>query len=282
MKKMGIVGAGVMGIGIAQSFAQHKYEIILIDISEKILIKAKEKIISNLRFHKMFNKSSEAIDIEEIISRITFTTEYDQLKQVDFVIENVPEKMNIKTEVYKKIDKVCKEECIFLVNTSCISITQIASLTNRVDKVIGTHFMNPVPLKNTVETIKGYYTSENTIKSTIELLDSIGKEVIIVNDLPGFVSNRISHLLMNEAAYVVQDNVASPEQVDTIFKKCFEHKMGPLETADLIGLDTVVNSLDILYESYHDSKFRVCPLLRKMVDAKLYGVKSGKGFYEYL
>jgi 3-hydroxybutyryl-CoA dehydrogenase len=141
--------------------------------------------------------------------------------------------------------------------------------------------MNPVPLKTTIEAIKGYYTSEETISAVGELLKSAGKEMVVVNDYPGFVSNRISHLFMNEAAFVVQDQVASPEEVDYIFKKCFGHAMGPLETADLIGLDTVVSSLNILYESYQDPKFRCCPLLKKMVEAGLYGKKSGRGFYTY-
>lgn len=189
--------------------------------------------------------------------------------------------MELLKNVYGKIDNICDENCIFLVNTSCISITKIAALTKRPDKVIGTHFMNPVPQKKVVEVVKGYHTSEETIASLKELLANIGKEAIIVNDYPGFVSNRVSHLFMNEAAYVVQDQVASPESVDDIFKKCFGHAMVPLETADLIGLDTVVNSLDILYKSYQDPKFRCCPLLRKMVDAGLYGRKSGEGFYKY-
>ncbi|WP_242655185.1 3-hydroxyacyl-CoA dehydrogenase family protein [Clostridium cellulovorans] len=173
------------------------------------------------------------------------------------------------------------ESCLFLVNTSCISITKIASLTKRPDKVIGTHFMNPVHIKTAVEAIKGFYTSEETIEKTKELLSKMGKEMIIVNDLPGFVSNRISHLFMNEAAFVVQDQVAAPAEVDAIFKKCYGHVMGPLETADLIGLDTVVDSLEVLYESYQDPKFKCCPLLKKMVDANLKGRKTGKGFYDY-
>ena len=157
----------------------------------------------------------------------------------------------------------------------------IASLTKRPTKVIGTHYMNPVPMKTTVETIRGFHTSDATIETTKQLLATMGKECILVNDYPGFVSNRISHLFMNEAAFVVQDQVASAQEVDDIFKQCYGHKMGPLETADLIGLDTVVNSLEVLYESYQDPKFRCCPLLRKMVDAGLLGVKSGEGFYTY-
>lgn len=270
-----------MGTGVAQSFAQKGYTVVLIDLSAEILEKAKEDIFRDIRLQTLFNKDLEPEDPEIVMAQIRFTTDYELLRDVDFVIENVPEIWEIKKEVYHKIDPICPEHCIFLANTSCISITKIGSLTKRPTKVVGVHFMNPVPLKKTVETIKGYHTSMETIKTVEELLRDIGKECIIVNDLPGFVSNRLSHLLMNEAAFVVQDQVATAEDVDNIFKKCFGHKMGPLETADLIGLDTVVNSLDILYQSYQDPKFRCCPLLRKMVDAGLLGRKSGQGFYEY-
>lgn len=280
-KKIGIIGAGVMGTGVAQCFAQKGYSVILIDLSAEILERAKENIFQNIRFQTLFNHDLEPEDPEIVMAQILFTTDYELLRDVDFVIENVPEIWESKKEVYQKIDAISPEHCIFLANTSCISITKIGSLTKRPAKVVGVHFMNPVPLKKTVETIKGYHTSEETIKAVEELLRDIGKECIIVNDLPGFVSNRLSHLLMNEAAFVVQDQVATAEDVDNIFKKCFGHKMGPLETADLIGLDTVVNSLDILYQSYQDSKFRCCPLLRKMVDAGLLGRKSGQGFYKY-
>jgi 3-hydroxybutyryl-CoA dehydrogenase len=168
-----------------------------------------------------------------------------------------------------------------MVNTSCISITKIGAITKRPDRVVGTHFMNPVPMMKAVEVIKGFYTSEKTIQRTKDLLTSLNKEGIVVNDFPGFVSNRISHLMMNEAAFIVQDQVADIKTVDEIFKKCYSHKMGPLETADLIGIDTVVESLQVLYDSYQDPKFRCCPLLKKMVDAGLLGRKSGRGFYEY-
>lgn len=281
MKAVGVIGAGVMGAGVAQSLAQSRYFTVLIDISEDILESAREKIRNDMRFQAMFSKSGVHEDTETVLSRIVFSTDYKLLSDVDFIIENVTEKWEVKKEVYKKIDLICPEHTIFLVNTSCISITKVGALTNRKEKVIGTHFMNPVPMKNTIETIRGYHTSEETIEATKELLRGMGKECIIVNDYPGFVSNRISHLYMNEAAFVVQDQVASPEEVDNIFKLCFGHKMGPLETADLIGLDTVIDSLDILYESYQDSKFRCCPLLRKMVDAGLLGRKVGKGFYSY-
>lgn len=282
MKTIGVIGAGVMGMGVAQNLAQVGYQVILVDISTEILAHAKEEIYNKIRLQVLFQKNKETVlDPDSIITQINFTTDYQQIKQAEYIIENTTEKWDIKAKIYQTIDRICNPDCIFAVNTSCISITKIAALTKRPDKVIGTHYMNPVPMKTTVETIRGYHTSDATIETTKQLLASMGKECILVNDYPGFVSNRISHLFMNEAAFVVQDQVASPQEVDDIFKQCYGHKMGPLETADLIGLDTVVNSLDVLYESYQDPKFRCCPLLRKMVDAGLHGVKSGQGFYTY-
>ncbi|SFB07767.1 3-hydroxyacyl-CoA dehydrogenase family protein [Clostridium frigidicarnis] len=281
MNKIGIIGGGVMGAGVAQSFAQYKFKVILVDISNDILQKTKGEITRNIKLYKLCNSKENLDDIDIILSRIEFTTDYNELKDCSIIVENASENFDIKKEIYRRIDTICNENSIFLANTSCISITKIASLTERPDKVIGAHFMNPVPMKKTIEVIKGYYTSESTIEETKKIAFKIEKRCILVNDLPGFVSNRISHLFMNEAAYVVQDQVGTPEQVDDIFRDCYGHKMGPLETADLIGLDTVVKSLDVLYESYRDPKFRCCPLLRKMVDAKLYGRKTGKGFYKY-
>jgi 3-hydroxybutyryl-CoA dehydrogenase len=281
MKKVGVIGSGVMGRGVAQCLAQSGYSVILVDILEEILKNAADEIYNNVRFQAFFNKDNILPEPERVLEKVKFTTDYQSLMDADCIIENVSEKWETKKTVYEKIDKICPNHCLFLVNTSCIPITRIAALTHRPQQVIGTHFMNPVPLKTAVETIRGFHTSGETIETVKRFLESIGKEMILVNDLPGFVSNRISHLFMNEAAFVVQDQVASPQDVDDIFKKCYGHKMGPLETADLIGLDTVVNSLDVLYENYQDSKFRCCPLLRKMVDAGLYGMKSGQGFYSY-
>jgi 3-hydroxybutyryl-CoA dehydrogenase len=281
MKTVGVVGAGIMGRGVAQSLAASGYRVNLLDLSKEILAEARTDIDRNIRFQLLWNKNRNCSGPEAILERIAFSADYNCLKTTDFVIENVNEQWEVKKEVYRKLDKICPAQSIFMVNTSCISITKIAGLVKRAEKVIGVHFMNPVPLIAAVEVIRAYHTSADTISSVKALLDTMGKEMILVNDYPGFVSNRISHLFMNEAAFAVQDQVASPREVDDIFKKCYGHKMGPLETADLIGLDTVVDSLDVLYDSYRDSKFRCCPLLRKMVDAGLYGRKSGKGFYTY-
>lgn len=281
MKKVGVIGAGVMGIGVAQSFAQFNYKVMLIDTNQEILEKAKESIYNNLRFQAFFSKEKAIESPEAVLERITLTTDFQELRDINFVIENVPEVWEIKEKVYLEMDKITPSHCIYMVNTSCTSITKIAGLVKDASRVIGTHFMNPVPMKPVIEVIRGYHTSDETITETKEILASINKEGILVNDFPGFVSNRISHLLFNEAAFIVQEQVASPKDIDDIFKKCFGHKMGPLETVDLIGLDTVVDSLDVLYESYQDTKFRCCPLLKKMVHAGKCGKKTGEGFYEY-
>ncbi len=278
---VGVIGAGVMGVGVAQNLALTGHKVILIDISAGILEHAKEEILRNMRMQRMFDKKRYQERTEDTLKLITFTQDYSFLMDVDFVIENATEKWDIKKKIYEQIDHLCPQDIIFAVNTSAISITRVGSVTRRPERVIGTHFMNPVPLKNTVEVIRGYHTSEETIAITRELLASMGKEGIVVNDMPGFVSNRVLMLTVNEAIYLVQDQVATAEEVDRIFKSCFGHPMGPLETADLIGLDTILYSVDVLYESYNDSKYRPCPLLKKMVDAGLYGRKSGQGFYTY-
>ncbi|BAY84408.1 3-hydroxyacyl-CoA dehydrogenase NAD-binding protein [Calothrix parasitica NIES-267] len=281
IKTVGVIGAGVMGSGLAQNLAQTNHQVILIDISENILEQAKHEIIKNIRFQSFFRKDAKTNNSEEIIQKIKFTTNYQFLETAEFVIENATEKWNIKKDIYEKIDTICPEECIFSANTSAISITRIASVTNRVDRVLGMHFMNPVPMKPMVEMIRGYHTSNQTIEIAKQLLAQIGKESILVNDSPGFVSNRVLMLTINEAIFLLQDQVASVEDIDRIFKSCFGHKMGPLETADLIGLDTILFSIEVLYESFNDSKYRPCSLLKKMVDAGLHGCKNGRGFYSY-
>ena len=278
---VGVVGAGVMGAGVAQNLAQTQHSVILLDISEQSLEKATAEILKNLKFAKMLGKLPAATNPEEVLGRISLTTDYGLLKSADFVIENITEKWQAKTAVYLQLDAICREDCIFAANTSCISITRIGSVTKRPDRVVGIHFMNPVPLKETVEMIRGYHTSDDTIAKSRSFLKRMGKDAIVVNDFPGFVSNRVLMLTINEAIGLVQDQVARPEDVDMIFKKCFGHKMGPLETADLIGLDTILFSIEVLHESFGDSKYRPCPLLQKMVDAGLHGQKSGQGFYTY-
>jgi 3-hydroxybutyryl-CoA dehydrogenase len=281
IKVVGVIGAGVMGVGLAQNLAQTSHSVMLLDISDEVLERAKREIKNNIRFQGFFQKSDKLNNPDEICDRIKFSTDYRVLQEAEFVIENVTEKWQIKQEVYEKIDRICRPECVFAANTSAISITRIASVTQRPSKVIGMHFMNPVPMKPMVEVIRGYHTSEETIETAKSLLSQMSKEAIVVNDSPGFVSNRILMLTINEAVFLLQEKVAEAAEVDRIFKTCFGHKMGPLETADLIGLDTILFSIEVLYESFNDSKYRPCSLLKKMVDAGLYGRKSGQGFYSY-
>jgi 3-hydroxybutyryl-CoA dehydrogenase len=281
IQKVGVIGAGVMGIGVSQALAQTNHQVVLIDISDDVLEKAAVEIRRNVRLGRLFDKSTGQESPDEVLSRITFTQDYNLLHDVDFVVENVVEKWDVKKEVYPILDAICPLNCVFAANTSCISITKIGSVTKRPNQIIGMHFMNPVPLKPTVEVIRGYYTSEETIETARQFLAGMNKDGVVVNDMPGFVSNRVLMLTINEAIYLLQDQVATVQQVDQIFKSCFGHPMGPLETGDLIGLDTILDSINVLYESYNDSKYRPCPLLKKMVDANLLGRKSGEGFYKY-
>lgn len=278
---VGVVGAGVMGAGVAQNLAQTGHKVMLLDLNEDILRKASDTIAKNVRFQRFMNKNQPQISQAEVLEQITFTTDYADFAGVDFVVENVVERWEVKRAVHIQLDSVCPAHAVFAANTSAVSITKIGSVTKRPAQILGIHFMNPVPLKPVVEVIRGFHTSDEAIASAQRLLTNMNKQWVIVNDYPGFVSNRISHLFMNEAAFVVQDQVASAQEVDEIFKKCYGHAMGPLQTADLIGLDTVVDTLNVLYQSYQDPKFRCCPLLQKMVDAGLLGAKSGQGFYKY-
>lgn len=280
IQTVGVIGAGVIGRGIAHNLGQTNHRVILVDVSKDILEKAQAEIRKNLRFYKLFNKEFKEKD-DVVLERIECVTDFSCLRDVDFIIENVTEDFAIKKQVYETIDEICRDEVIFAANTSAISITHIGSHTKRPERVLGIHFMNPVPLKPCVEVIRGYHTSDETIDRANALLASMGKEAILVKDSPGFVSNRVLMLSINEAVYLVYEGVAAPDEIDRIFKSCFGHKMGMLETADLIGLDTILRSIGILYESFNDSKYRPCPLLKKMVDAGLLGRKSGQGFYKY-
>ncbi|GAE87601.1 3-hydroxyacyl-CoA dehydrogenase family protein [Acetivibrio straminisolvens] len=280
-KTIAIIGAGVMGSATALHIARYGYRVILKDISTEILEKARKNIRNEYRSACMMNKEYSSVSLDTILQNISFQEDYNGVEAADIIIENITEDMEKKIAEYKRLGEVCNKDAFFALNTSCISITKLASYLPDPQRVIGTHLMNPVPLKEMVEVIKGYHTSKETEEEIVSFLKSLGKKPIVIGDLPGFVSNRISHLFMNEAAFIVQDGIATPEQVDNIIKLGFNHKMGPLETADLIGLDTVVNSLEVLYESYQDPKYRCCPLLKKMVDAGHLGRKSGKGFYKY-
>jgi 3-hydroxybutyryl-CoA dehydrogenase len=281
IQKVGVIGAGVIGAGVAQDVATAGHEVVLLDISADILTQAEQSIRVGLRTQRLLQKSRALEPTSVITGRIQPTTDSALLSTVEFVIENVTEKWETKQRLYQSIDAICPDNCIFAANTSAIPITRIASATKREPLVIGVHFMNPPPLKSVVEVILGNHTSRDTLDRTKLFLGTLGKETVLVNDGPGFVANRILMLTINEAIRVFHEGVASVEAIDKIFKSCFGHKMGPLETADLIGLDTVLYSIEVLEESFGDSKYEPCPLLKTMVHDGLLGRKSGQGFYDY-
>lgn len=279
--RIGVIGAGNIGVGVVTDLVLHGIVTVVVDLSDEILQRAQAEVLNNVRCVPLLSKTLPRIAREEALQRVVLTTNLHDVASCDFIIENVTEDWAVKRPLYQALDQVAPPEVCFGANTSCISITQIASVTGRPARVVGLHLMNPVHLMPTVEVIRGFHTSDETLDTLLRLFAVLHKEAIVVEDMPGFVSNRISHLFMNEAAFVLQDNVATAEKIDLIFKKCFGHKMGPLETADLIGLDTVMRSLDVLYESFQDPKYRCCPLLRKLVHAGHLGRKTGRGFHVY-
>ncbi len=281
LQTIGVVGAGVMGTGVAQNVAQRGMNVVLVDVAEAALGRATAQIEQALRFAGMMGGDEEAEDPAVVMGRIQATTDFEALSASDFVVENTTEKWEIKAAVYPELDRICRPEVVFAVNTSAISITRVGGVTARPQQVVGMHFMNPVPLKPLVEVIRGHHTTEETLATAQAFLQQLGKKGIVVEDYPGFVSNRVLMLTVNEAIFLVQDGVSTPADIDKIFCGCFGHKMGPLRTADLIGLDTILYSLDVLYESYNDPKYRPAPLLKKMVAAGLHGSKSGEGFFKH-
>ncbi|MEU7830200.1 3-hydroxyacyl-CoA dehydrogenase NAD-binding domain-containing protein [Nonomuraea sp. NPDC052129] len=279
MTVIGVVGAGVMGVGVAQNLAQTGHDVVLVDKDEQILKQALANIERNSRMSRLMG--GPALDADAILARITTAVGADALAKAEIVIENVTENWDVKREVYEALDAACGPDTVFVVNTSAIPITKVGAVTGRPDKVIGVHFMNPVPAKPAVELIPGFHTTPDTIERTRNLLAAMGKRAVDVKDSCGFISNRVLMLTVNEAAYLVHEGVATAESVDEVFRSCFGHPMGPLETADLIGVDTILYSVEVLYEHYADSKYRPCPLLKQMTDAGLHGRKSGRGFFTY-
>ena len=281
MKKVGIIGCGVMGTDVAHAFSQSGFNVVIVDKNPNQFEKAKQKIKNNIKFQKIYSKLSSLVTADQILANIQFSTEMSHLKSIPYIIENVTEDLDIKSIVHTQLEDLVSEETIVAVNTSAVSITRIGSLKRRPDNIIGVHFMNPAHVMPTVEVIQGYHTSTQTINQTKELLASIGKKCLVVKDSPGFITNRAMMIFVNEAIYCLYEGVAKAEDIDTLFKECFGHKMGPLQTADLIGLDTILKSLEVLYMSFNDDKYRPCIYLKQMVDAGLLGMKNGRGFYEY-
>ena len=277
-----VIGAGVMGTGDSHNMAQYGISTNVVDISQSQLDKCRQMIEANLRlynFHPQHKKKTHST--AEIMENIRFTTELDDIVECDLVIENITEDIEKKNALYTRMNTICGASTVFGVNTSAISITALSKLMRHPENVVGVHFMNPVPLMHTVELIRGVHTAERTLNIFHHLFAQLNKTGIVVNDSPGFVTNRAMMIFVNEAIFMVQEQIARAEDIDTLFKTCFGHKMGPLQTADLIGLDTILQSLQVLYESFNDDKYRPSFLLKKMVDAGYLGVKSGQGFYRY-
>ena len=280
VRKIGVIGAGQMGSGIAQVAAQTGYEVVLLDVEEVSLKKGLEAIKRSLDRFLRKEKITEA-DAEAALGRIKATLNLGEFADCDLVVEAIVENEAVKAKVFESLDKIVKPEAIFASNTSSIPITKLASYTSRPERFIGMHFMNPVPLMKLVEVIRGYKTSDEVTRTVMATAEKMGKTPVEVNDFPGFVSNRVLIPMLNEAIQAVMEGVATPEAVDTVMKLGMNHPMGPLTLADFIGLDTVLAIMEVIYEGFGDSKYRPSPLLKKMVQAGLLGRKSGEGFYKY-
>src|SRR5580700_5767493 len=280
IKTIAVLGAGTMGNGIAHVFARAGYNVILRDIEERFLQRGLETIGKNLDREVKKGKLPEA-EKPQVLARLKAVTDFAAIGDADFVVEAVPEKLEIKRSVLTEADRVLRPEVIIASNTSSISMTTLAALTSRPDRFVGMHFMNPVPVMVLVEVIRALQTSEAAFTTTMELAKKLGKTPVAVNDAPGFVSNRVLMPLINEAAYAVMEGVATPDAVDAVMKLGMNHPMGPLELADFIGLDVCVDILHVLQEGLGDPKYRACPLLKKYVAAGWTGRKSGRGFYMY-
>jgi 3-hydroxybutyryl-CoA dehydrogenase len=277
--RIAVLGAGVIGAGVAHALAERGRDVLLIDSDAAALDRARASIRAGARLARLHGRGSATAG--ELLARICFTTEKSGLEVVDFVIENVTEDLDAKLAVHRELDALCPDECVFAANTSAITMSRIAAATRRPERLVGVHFMNPVPPSSMVEVVRGAQTSEATLGRVAELLGAMGKELVVVGDAPGFVINRVLMPAINEAISVVHEGTAGAADVDRLFQACLGHAMGPLRTADLIGLDTVLRTLEVLAAALGGARYTPCPLLREMVGKGLLGRKSGRGFFLY-
>ena len=281
MKNIAVIGSGTMGNGIAHVFAQNGFRVNLIDISQKALDKGVATISKNLDRMVAKEKITEAIKKVTLANITTFTSIKEGVDSVDLVVEAATENVNLKIKIFNELDENCSSNTILATNTSSISITKIAANTSRPEKVIGMHFMNPVPLMKLVEIIRGYSTSDEVTRTIMELSKKLNKTPVEVNDYPGFIANRILMPMINESIYSLYEGVAGVSEIDTVMKLGMAHPMGPLQLADFIGLDVCLSILNVMYDGFKNPKYAPCPLLVNMVQAGKLGVKSGEGFYDY-
>lgn len=280
MQKISVIGAGTMGNGIAHVFAMKGFTVNLVDVSDEALKKAVVTITKNL--DRMVAKGTITEDIKaSTLTNLGTSTSLHSCKDDDLVIEAATENVDIKLKIFRELEEICRHETVFASNTSSISITKIGAVTKRADKVIGMHFMNPVPVMKLVEVIRGYATSDEVLNTIMDISHKLGKSPVEVNDYPGFVANRILMPMINEAIYTLYEGVAGVEEIDTVMKLGMSHPMGPLQLADFIGLDVCLAILKVLHDGFGNPKYAPCPLLVNMVTAGYLGVKSGEGFYNY-
>jgi 3-hydroxybutyryl-CoA dehydrogenase len=280
IQRIGVIGAGTMGNGIAHVFARAGYSVVLCDVEQRFLDRGLATVAKNLDREVAKNKIAVG-DRDSALKRIDPVTDRARLADCDFIVEAATEKFEIKTDIFRDLDRLARPDVVLASNTSSISITKLAALTKRPEKIIGMHFFNPVPVMKLVEVIRGLATSQETFSETRDLAVKVEKTPVEVNDAPGFVSNRVLMPLLNEAMYAVMEGVATPEAVDEVFKLGMAHPMGPLTLADFIGLDVCLDIMRVMQDGLGDPKYRPCPLLIKMVDAGRLGRKSGRGFYKY-